>query len=119
MSVETVDPTSVPVLTMSNEAAEKVREFIAEEGPEVQYLRVFIQGGGCSGLQYNFTFESEAQEDDTVCEINELKILIDPLSYPYLAGATITFQESLHGSRFSIDNPNATSTCGCGSSFSA
>ncbi|WOF82222.1 iron-sulfur cluster insertion protein ErpA (plasmid) [Pseudomonas sp. FeN3W] len=117
MSVEAFDP-NAPLVHMSEEAAQKVRDFMNEESEDDLYLRVFVQGGGCSGFQYGFTFEDEPGEDDVVCELHGLKVLIDPLSYPYLEGATIAYQESLAGARFSINNPNASTTCGCGSSFS-
>jgi iron-sulfur cluster insertion protein len=117
MSVEAYDP-NASIVFMSPEAAAKVREFMDEEGEEQLYLRVFVQGGGCSGFQYGFTFEEAIGEEDTVCDLHGLKVLIDPMSYPYLLGATVTYQESLAGSRFSINNPNANTSCGCGESFS-
>ncbi len=117
MSVESFDP-QASVVFMSEEAAAKVREFMQEESEEELFLRVFVQGGGCSGFQYGFTFEDAASDDDTVCDLHGLKVLIDPLSYTYLNGATINYQESLAGARFSISNPNASTTCGCGESFS-
>ena len=100
-------------------AASKVRELIEGEGNPALNLRVYIQGGGCSGFQYGFTFDEEVAEDDTTMEKNGVTLLIDPMSYQYLAGAEIDFSEGLEGSQFVIRNPNAASTCGCGSSFSA
>lgn len=105
------------IVNMSKEAAEKVSEFMSEEDDKELFLRVFVQGGGCSGFQYGFTFEEEAGEEDTVCNLHGLNVLIDPMSYSYLYGATIEYKESLAGARFSINNPNATTSCGCGESF--
>ena len=88
-----------------------------QDGPELK-LRVFVTGGGCSGLQYGFTFDEVANEDDTVMQKNGVSLLIDPMSYQYLVGAEIDYQEGLEGAQFVIKNPQASSTCGCGSSFS-
>lgn len=113
-------PTDMPVpLVFTDSAANKVKELIQEEGNADLKLRVFVTGGGCSGFQYGFTFEESSNEDDTVMEKNGVTLLIDPMSYQYLVGAEIDFTEGLQGSQFVIKNPNATSTCGCGSSFSA
>ncbi|MCA3135184.1 MAG: iron-sulfur cluster insertion protein ErpA [Rhodocyclaceae bacterium] len=106
-------------LVFTDNAAEKVRQLIEEEGNDALKLRVFVSGGGCSGFQYGFTFEEQAQEDDTAMEKDGVTLLIDPMSYQYLVGAEIDYQESVEGAQFVIKNPNATSTCGCGSSFSA
>jgi iron-sulfur cluster insertion protein len=106
-------------LVFTDNAAEKVRRLIEEEGNDALKLRVFVSGGGCSGFQYGFTFEEQAQEDDTAMEKDGVTLLIDPMSYQYLVGAEIDYQESVEGAQFVIKNPNATSTCGCGSSFSA
>ena len=106
-------------LVFTDNAANKVRELINEEGNEELKLRVFVTGGGCSGFQYGFTFDEETSEDDTAMQKNGVTLLIDPMSYQYLIGAEIDYQENLEGSQFVIKNPNATSTCGCGSSFSA
>ncbi len=106
-------------LVFTTNAADKVRQLIAEEGNDALKLRVFVSGGGCSGFQYGFAFEEEMQEDDTAMEKNGVTLLIDPMSYQYLVGAEIDYQESVEGAQFVIKNPNATSTCGCGSSFSA
>ncbi len=99
-------------------AAEKVRELIQEEGNPDLKLRVFVTGGGCSGFQYGFTFDEVTNEDDATVEKNGVTLLVDPMSYQYLVGAEIDYVESLEGSQFTIKNPNAVSTCGCGSSFS-
>jgi len=112
--------TEVPAaLIFTDSAAGKVRELIEEEGNDELKLRVFVTGGGCSGFQYGFTFDEVQNEDDTVMEKNGVMLLIDPMSYQYLAGAVIDYTDGLEGSQFVIKNPNATSTCGCGSSFSA
>jgi len=100
-------------------AAGKVKELIEEEGNADLKLRVFVTGGGCSGFQYGFTFDEVANEDDTTLEKNGVTLLVDPMSYQYLVGAEIDYTEGLEGSQFVIKNPNASSTCGCGSSFSA
>ena len=97
----------------------KIREVIAEEGDPSLMLRVFVQGGGCSGFQYGFTLDNEIADDDTLIEKDGIKFVVDPLSYQYLVGATIEYVEDLNGAQFVINNPNAVSTCGCGSSFSA
>ena len=100
-------------------AANKVKELILEEGNPDLKLRVFVSGGGCSGFQYGFTFDEVTNDDDTALEKNGVTLLVDPMSYQYLVGAEIDYTEGLEGSQFVIKNPNATSTCGCGSSFSA
>lgn len=105
-------------LIFTDSAANKVKELILEEGNPELKLRVFVTGGGCSGFQYGFTFDEVANEDDTVMEKNGVTLLIDPMSFQYLVGAEIDYTEGLQGSQFVIKNPNATSTCGCGSSFS-
>lgn len=106
-------------LLFTDNAANKVKELITEEGNPDLRLRVFVTGGGCSGFQYGFTFDEVTNEDDTVMEKNGVILLIDPMSFQYLVGAEIDYSEGLQGSQFVIKNPNATSTCGCGSSFSA
>jgi iron-sulfur cluster insertion protein len=103
----------------SDSAALKVRQLIDEEGNEELKLRVFVTGGGCSGFQYGFTFDEEVGEEDTVLEKNGVTLLVDSMSYQYLVGAEIDYTEGVEGAQFVIKNPNATSTCGCGSSFSA
>ncbi|MDA0237956.1 MAG: iron-sulfur cluster insertion protein ErpA [Proteobacteria bacterium] len=106
-------------LVFTESAASKVKELIIEEGNEDLKLRVFVSGGGCSGFQYGFTFDEEINEDDAQVEKNGVQLLIDAMSYQYLVGAEIDYQEGIDGAQFVIKNPNATSTCGCGSSFSA
>lgn len=105
-------------LVFTDSAANKVKELIEEEGNPELKLRVFVTGGGCSGFQYGFTFDEEVSEDDATMEKNGVTLLIDPMSYQYLVGAEIDYTEGLEGSQFVIRNPNASSTCGCGSSFS-
>lgn len=105
-------------IVFTDSAASKVKELVEEEGNPALKLRVFVTGGGCSGFQYGFTFDEEVAEDDTSMEKNGVTLLIDPMSYQYLLGAEIDFSEGIEGSQFVIRNPNATSTCGCGSSFS-
>lgn len=102
----------------TDSAASKVKNLIEEEGNPDLKLRVFVTGGGCSGFQYGFTFDEIVNDDDTQVEKNGVTLLIDPMSYQYLVGAEIDYQESIEGSQFMIKNPNASSTCGCGSSFS-
>lgn len=106
-------------LLFTDNAVNKVSQLIAEEGNSELKLRVFVTGGGCSGFQYGFTFDEVANEDDTSLVKGGVTLLIDPMSYQYLVGAEIDYQEGLEGAQFVIKNPNATSTCGCGSSFSA
>lgn len=100
-------------------AAQKVASLIEEEDNQQLKLRVFVTGGGCSGFQYGFTFSEELQEGDAITITDGVTLAIDPISYPYLAGAEIDYKEDLQGAQFVIRNPNAQSTCGCGSSFSA
>ncbi len=108
---------NTPLLFTDNAAA-KVKQLMEEEGNENLNLRVFVSGGGCSGFQYGFTFDELINEDDTVMEKNGVKLLVDPMSFQYLIGAEIDYQENLQGAQFIIKNPGASSTCGCGSSFS-
>jgi iron-sulfur cluster insertion protein len=103
----------------TDSAASKVAELIAEEGNPDLKMRVFVQGGGCSGFQYGFTFDEITNEHDTTMTKNGVSLLIDAMSYQYLVGAEIDYKDDLEGAQFVIKNPNATSTCGCGSSFSA
>lgn len=105
-------------LLFTDSAANKVKELILEEGNSDLKLRVFVTGGGCSGFQYGFTFDEATNEDDTVMEKNGVTLLIDSMSFQYLVGAEIDYSEGLQGAQFVIKNPNAVSTCGCGSSFS-
>lgn len=105
-------------LVFTDNAAKRVKELIEEESSPDLKLRVFVGGGGCSGFQYGFTFEEEVNEDDTQVQKNSVTLLIDPMSLQYLMGAEIDYQDGLQGSQFVIRNPQATTTCGCGSSFS-
>jgi iron-sulfur cluster assembly accessory protein len=116
MSVaENFDPSSI---NLTARAIHKVRDLVAEEENEQLKLRVFITGGGCSGFQYGFTFDELAADDDTAVEAGGVTLLVDPMSLQYLAGSVVDYTEGLEGSRFVVNNPNATATCGCGSSFS-
>ena len=105
-------------LNFTDAAATKVKEMISDEGNDALKLRVYVSGGGCSGFQYGFAFDEKTNDDDTVVEKCGVSLLIDAMSFQYLAGAEIDYQEGLEGARFVIKNPNAASTCGCGSSFS-
>ena len=105
------------LLNFTSAAARKVRELILADGNPELKLRVYITGGGCSGVQYGFTFDERADEDDLRVERDGVELLIDPLSFQYLEGAEVDYSESLEGARFVIRNPNASTTCGCGSSF--
>jgi len=106
-------------LVFTDGAAGKVKQLIEEEGNPDLKLRVFVTGGGCSGFQYGFTFDETTNDDDTTLEKSGVMLLIDPMSLQYLMGAEIDYQENVEGAQFVIKNPNATSTCGCGSSFAA
>ena len=106
-------------LVFTDSAADKVRQLVDEEGNPELKLRVFVQGGGCSGFQYGFTFDETVNEDDTEMAKNGVTLLIDAMSLQYLMGAEIDYKEDLQGAQFVIKNPNATTTCGCGSSFAA
>jgi iron-sulfur cluster insertion protein len=108
-----------PALVFTDSAATKVGELIREEGNPNLKLRVFVSGGGCSGFQYGFTFDENEEEGDTSVVTRGVKLLVDPMSFQYLAGAEIDYKEDLEGAQFVIRNPNASTTCGCGSSFSA
>jgi iron-sulfur cluster insertion protein len=108
-----------PTLIFTQSAAAKVAELIAEEGNPNLKLRVFVQGGGCSGFQYGFTFDENPEDGDTHVRNGGVTLLVDPMSIQYLAGAEIDYKDDLEGARFVIRNPNAKTTCGCGSSFSA
>jgi len=105
-------------LIFTDSAASKVKSLIDEEGNPDLKLRVFVSGGGCSGFQYGFTFDEDVADDDTIVERDGVSLVVDPMSFQYLAGAEVDYQEGLEGSRFVIKNPNASTTCGCGSSFS-
>ena len=113
--VESFSPTAV---ALSERALRKVHQLIAEEGNDDLKLRVFVTGGGCSGFQYGFTFDELVAEDDTAVEKEGVTVLVDSMSYQYLAGAQVDYTEGLEGSRFVVVNPNASATCGCGASFS-
>ncbi len=103
-------------LAFTQHAAEKVKELSARQDNSGSMLRVYIQGGGCSGFQYGFALEEQENQDDMVVETEGVKLLVDPMSFQYLMGAEIDYLEDLQGARFVINNPNATTTCGCGSS---
>ncbi len=106
-----------PQMIFTDAAAAKVRELILEEANPALKLRVYITGGGCSGFQYGFTFDETIEEGDVTVERNAVTLVVDPLSFQYLEGAEVDYSESLQGARFVIRNPNAATTCGCGSSF--
>jgi len=106
------------MLTISENAVNKIRDLLAEENNPYLKLRTFVQGGGCSGMQYGFTFDEEQNEDDFTIEENGVTVLVDSASMMYLDGASIDYKEDVMGSSFTINNPNAETTCGCGSSFS-
>ncbi len=108
-----------PVMTLTDSAAEKIKSLIEEEGSPDLKLRVFVTGGGGSVFQYGFTFDENVNDGDTEVEQFGVSLLVDPMSYQYLVGAEIDYSEGLEGAQFVIKNPNATTTCGCGSSFSA
>jgi iron-sulfur cluster insertion protein len=105
------------MITITESAKEKIKDLIYQENNPKLFLRTFVQGGGCSGFSYGFTFDEETNEDDFEIPLDEFKILIDSMSMQYLQGAEIDYKDDLMGSSFSIKNPNATTTCGCGSSF--
>ena len=119
---DTATATAAPVdeapLIFTDAAARKVKQLIEEEDNDALKLRVFVSGGGCSGFQYGFTFDENIQDGDTQVENVGVTLLIDPMSFQYLVGAEIDYTEGLEGAQFVIRNPNATTTCGCGSSFS-
>ena len=105
------------MITISDSAKVKIKDLLLEENTPGLALRTFVQGGGCSGFSYGFTFDSTQNEDDFEFPLDEVKVLVDAMSMQYLQGATIDYKEELMGSSFTIKNPNATTTCGCGSSF--
>lgn len=113
-----MDPTTETPLVFTEAAARKVKQLIDEEANSKLKLRVFVTGGGCSGFQYGFTFDEDAADDDTRVERSGVMLVVDPMSFQYLAGAEIDYSEGLEGAQFVIRNPNAATTCGCGSSFS-
>ncbi|MCC1497858.1 iron-sulfur cluster insertion protein ErpA [Alcanivorax sp. 1008] len=105
-------------IAFTDRAAAKVRELREEEGNQALKLRVYITGGGCSGFSYGFTFDERVNEDDTIVDNGDVTLLVDAMSIQYLSGSEVDYEQGLMGSRFVVQNPNATSTCGCGSSFS-
>ena len=107
------------MINISDSAKTKILDLLAEENNPDLKLRTFVQGGGCSGFQYGFTFDEQQNEDDFEVPLGDYKVLVDAMSMGYLQGAEIDYTESINGSQFNIKNPNATTTCGCGSSFSA
>lgn len=112
-------PTEMPApFVFTDSAAAKVADLIAEEGNPDLKLRVFVQGGGCSGFQYGFKFDEAAEDDDTRVETLGVTLVVDPMSLQYLIGAEIDYKDTVEGAQFVIRNPNAQTTCGCGSSFS-
>ncbi|MBM4421785.1 MAG: iron-sulfur cluster insertion protein ErpA [Chloroflexi bacterium] len=111
------DEVETPTVTLTNGAAAKVRSILAERNAPNHSLRVFVSGGGCSGMQYGMALEGQPREFDTVIEQDGVKVVIDPTSMMYLGGATIDYVDNIMGGGFRIDNPNAVSTCGCGHSF--
>ena len=117
-SVDLTNYETSDLLVFTEAAANKVKNLIEEENNDDLKLRVFVSGGGCSGFQYGFTFDENVQDGDTKIEKNGVMLLVDPMSFQYLSGAEIDYKEDLEGSQFVIKNPNATTTCGCGSSFS-
>jgi iron-sulfur cluster insertion protein len=118
IDIGTTEPSAIPGIVFTDAAARKVQELIFEEGNPELKLRVYINGGGCSGFQYGFSFDEERAEDDIAVDNDGMTLLIDPLSFQYLMGAVVDYSESLQGAQFVIRNPNASTTCGCGSSFS-
>jgi iron-sulfur cluster insertion protein len=110
--------TEMSPFNFTDNAANKVKALIEEEGNPELKLRVFVTGGGCSGFQYGFTFDEVTNDDDMVMQKNGVTLLIDPMSMQYMMGAEVDYTEGLEGAQFVIKNPNAVSTCGCGSSFS-
>jgi iron-sulfur cluster insertion protein len=117
MTAATAEQQDSP-LNFTSSAAQKVADLIEEEGNAALMLRIFVQGGGCSGFQYGFTFDENVNDGDTEIVTDGVKLLIDPMSMQYLMGAEVDYTEGLQGAQFVIRNPNATTTCGCGSSFS-
>jgi iron-sulfur cluster assembly accessory protein len=104
-------------MVFTDSAARKVKLLVEEEANDDLMLRVFVTGGGCSGFEYGFTFDEDLEDDDTVIGNQGVKLVVDALSFQYLAGAQVDFKEDLQGSRFVVTNPNAATTCGCGNSF--
>ena len=115
MSAEFYTPSPIKI---TDSAVRKIRALVEDEGAPELKLRVYVTGGGCSGFQYGFSFEEEVREDDTLIRREGVAVVVDPLSYQYLAGSQLDYEEGLAGARFTLSNPNATTTCGCGASFS-
>jgi iron-sulfur cluster insertion protein len=118
---QTITASTAPIpalLEFTSQAAAKVAELILEEGNPALKLRLYVTGGGCSGFSYGFVFDDQVAEDDTIVETEGVALVVDAMSYQYLVGARVDFEDGLEGSRFVIHNPNAQTTCGCGSSFS-
>jgi iron-sulfur cluster assembly protein len=113
------DQLTTPLITITEKAADKVREFMAAEGEGADVLRIAVEGGGCSGFQYALGFDEGAQDGDAVIEMHGVRVVVDPFSLPYLKGADVDFTDGLGGTGFKIDNPNVVAGCGCGSSFQA
>ena len=118
MEIVNAPPPPAPSMVFTDAAARKVMELIMEEANPQLKLRVYISGGGCSGFQYGFTFDEEAAEDDIRITNDGVTLVVDPMSFQYLVGSEVDYTEGLEGSRFVVNNPNATTTCGCGASFS-
>jgi iron-sulfur cluster assembly protein len=115
--LEMIDVVDTPTLVVTPSAVMKIKELLVARNIPNHALRVFVSGGGCSGLQYGMAFEGNPQEYDSVIDVDGVRLVIDPTSVMYVGGATIDYVDSLMGGGFRIDNPNATSTCGCGTSF--
>jgi len=113
------DQLTTPLITITEKAADKVREFMAAEGEGAEVLRIAVEGGGCSGFQYALGFDESAQDGDAVIDMHGVRVVVDPFSLPYLKGADVDFTDGLGGTGFKIDNPNVVAGCGCGSSFQA
>lgn len=106
------------LLTVTDSAVSKVKHLVEDEGNPALKLRVYVTGGGCSGFQYGFSFDDAMADDDTLIEKDGVSLVVDALSFPYLVGSQVDYQEGLEGARFLVSNPNASTTCGCGASFS-
>jgi len=118
METPVVEQETKDIIVVTESAAQKVKALIQDEGNDALKLRVYVTGGGCSGFQYGFTFDENINEGDTAVERDGVMFLVDPMSYQYLVGAELDYTEGLQGAQFVIRNPNASTTCGCGSSFS-
>ena len=105
-------------ITITDNAVSKILHLVEDESNPELKLRIFVTGGGCSGFQYGFSFDEKVSEDDTVVEKDGVSVLVDPLSFPYLVGSEVDYQEGLEGAKFLVSNPNASAICGCGESFS-